>query len=54
MLLAGKDNTFAAYQNYTAWAKMQYSVDIKQLHSDCGGKYLDYEFCDYLKAHGTE
>jgi hypothetical protein len=53
-LLRAKSDTFATYKEYEAWCKTQLDAQIKVLHSDRGGEYLDKEFIQYLKKHGTQ
>jgi hypothetical protein len=53
-LLKTKDQTFAAYKVYVAWAKTQHSAHIKQLHSDHGGKFLSSKFTNFLQEQGME
>ena len=47
-LLAMKDETFEAYQDFEAWANTQHDAKIMHLRSDRGGEYLDGEFSKHL------
>ena len=53
-LLRTKDEAFAAYKAFAAWAKTQHGVIIKRLRSDRGGEYTSGEFTTFLKSQGTE
>ena len=52
-LLAMKDKTFEAYQDFEAWANTQHGAKIMRLRSDQGGEYLDGEFSKHLRRNGT-
>jgi len=43
-----------AYKDFEAWCYMQLDKNIKTLHSDQGGEYMEKEFSTYLKSWGTE
>ena len=53
-LLCAKSDTFSTYKEYKAWCKTQLDAQIKVLHLDHGGEYLDKEFILYLKKQGIE
>ena len=52
-LLATKDETFKAYQDFEVWANTQHGTKIMRLQSDQGGEYLDGEFSKHLRRNGT-
>ena len=52
-LLATKDETFEAYQDFEVWANTQHDAKIMRLRSDRGGEYLDGEFSKHLQRNGT-
>ena len=53
-LLRTKDEAFAVYKAFAAWAKTQHGAIIKRLRSDRGGEYTSGEFTTFLKSQGTE
>ena len=54
-LLATKDGIFKAYQNFEAWAKLQFQIPgFKILQSNRGGEYFGKEFSQYLSSQGTK
>ena len=53
-ILRTKDETFAAYKNFAAWAQTQHGAQIKRLRSDRGGEFTSHEFTKYLQKEGTE
>jgi hypothetical protein len=53
-ILRTKDETFAAYKNFAAWAQTQHRAQIKRLRSDQGGELMSHEFTKYLQKEGTE
>lgn len=53
-LICAKSDTFATYKEYKALCKTQLDANIKIIHSDWGGEYLDKEFMLYLKKQGTD
>ena len=52
--LRTKDEAFAAYKTFAAWAKTQHSAEVKQLRSDRGGEFTGHDFTNFLREHGTE
>ena len=52
-LLWAKSDAFETYKEYKAWCRTQLDANIKVLHSNRGGKYLDKEFILHLKKQGT-
>lgn len=54
-LLRTKDETFRAFLDFEAWAKLHHKVDaFKNFRSDRGGEYMDGEFTKYLASKGTK
>ena len=53
-LLHTKDEAFDAYKAFTAWAKTQHNIKIKQLRSDRGGEFTGNDFTKFLEQQGTE
>jgi transposase InsO family protein len=53
-ILRTKDETFAAYKSFAAWAKTQHGVSIKRFRSDRGGEFTGHDFDLFLREQGTE
>jgi len=48
-----KAEALTCYKGYEAWLETQHATKLKQLQTDCSGKYLSHEFDAHLKACGT-
>src|SRR6266481_9606904 len=53
-LLHNKGKAFKKYQEYEAYLKAQWNVQIKRLQTDQGGEYLSTNFVQHLAKHGTK
>ena len=52
--LRTKDEVFAAFKQYKAWAETQLGLKIKCLRDDKGGEYMSREFKAFTDLHGIE
>src|SRR3979490_939603 len=52
--LRTKDEVFAAFKQYKAWAETQLGLKIKCLCDDKGGEYMSREFEAFTDLHGIE
>jgi hypothetical protein len=49
-ILHTKDETFAAYKNFAAWAQTQHEAQIKRLRSDRGGEFMSQSINLFLAS----
>ena len=54
MLLKAKNEAFAAFQKYKAWAENMLGLKIKCLQDDKGGEYMSTEFLKFTDDCGIE
>jgi hypothetical protein len=51
-VIPSKDHAAAAIKDIQAWAEGEFSLKLKALHTDHGGKFTATEFVDYCAAEG--
>jgi hypothetical protein len=51
--LAKKSNTFTAYKQFKAWAKVHHQAVIKTFCTNCSREYTSHAFENYFLAQGT-
>ena len=52
-LLFSKGDVFSTYKLFAAWVSTHMGINIKCLHSNCGGKYMSDVFITYLDEQRT-
>ena len=52
--LKHKNEEFAAFKTYKAWAEQQLSTTLKCKRTDCGGEFMSNEQKTYLAENGIE
>lgn len=53
-LLRHKDEVFKCFQDFYAFVKKQFSVQVQMIRTDNGTEYVNHQFSGFLSSQGIQ